>query len=139
MPRTLHLIKGVFLLALLLTGCRSTGGSQSNGRGSSGGQVINMDEVADVGYSSIEEVLVARVSGVRWSPDGSGIIIRGPRSIQGDNQPLYVVDDVPSAVRPQLNLHDVHEIEVVKDAAALSRFGSRGMHGVILVRTKRGD
>ncbi len=130
------------LLALLIlqTGCRSTQGAQDESEtGAYGGHVIKMEDVEAVGYSSIEDVLVSRVPGVRWAPGGSGIIIRGPRSIQGSNEPLYVIDGVPSSARPSMSLTDVEEIEVVKDAASLARFGSRGQYGAVLIRTKKAD
>lgn len=98
-----------------------------------------MDEVEAVGYASIEEVLISRVPGVRRSPDGRGIIIRGPRSIQGSNEPLYVIDGVPSGSRPQISLTDVDEIEVLSDPAMLAHYGSRGQNGVVLIRTKSPD
>lgn len=124
-------------LVLLLAGCGTTEGGREHSEGRTGGHVVDMEDIEVAGYSSIEEVLVSRVPGVRWSPDGTGIILRGPRSIQGNNEPLYVVDGVPSGNRsPSLDLQEVDEIEVLTDPSALARYGSRGMHGIILIRMK---
>ena len=126
-----------FVLFLLLSGCSSAERSGDRSEGSSGGNLIRMDDVEALGYSSIEELLIARVPGVRRSPGGRGIIIRGTRTIRGSNAPLYVVDGVPSSASPTLSLHDVHEIEVLKSPTEVAKFGSRGMHGVVLIRTKK--
>lgn len=98
--------------------------------------MIRMDDVEALAYPSIEELLIARVPGVRRAPDGNGIIIRGTRTIHGSNAPLYVVDGVPSSASPMLSLQDIHEIEVLKSPTEVAKFGSLGMHGVVLIRTK---
>ncbi len=141
MPRFLPVIAPILLALLFMqTGCRSSDGIKDDSDSSSrGGHVVKMEEVEALGYSSIEDVLISRVPGVRRAPDGVGIIIRGARSIQGSNEPLYIVDNIPSSARPQISLTDVEEIEVVKDAAALAGYGSRGQHGAVLIRTKSPD
>ncbi len=98
--------------------------------------MIFMKDVEALGYQSIEEVLIARVPGVRRSPDGQGIVLRGTRSIRGSNEPLYVIDGVPSSTSPMLSLQDVEEIEVLKSPTDVARYGSQGMHGVVLIRTR---
>lgn len=80
--------------------------------------------------------------------------IRGSASITANNQPLYVVDGVPivSEDLSQLGLggqgiraitglstEDIASIDVLKDAAAASIYGSRGSNGVVLITTKRGQ
>ena len=79
--------------------------------------------------------------------------VRGPASITASSQPLYVVDGVPmiSEDLSQLDLggqgiraitglssEDIESIDVLKDAAAASIYGSRGSNGVVLITTKRG-
>lgn len=127
---------GSFAIFLLLNSCSSAERSGDRSKETSGGNVIRMDDVDALAYPSIEELLISRVPGVRRAPDGRGVVIRGIRTIRGSNQPLYVVDGVPSFASPTLNLHDVHEIEVLKSPTEIARFGSQGMHGVILIRTK---
>ncbi|QDK83704.1 SusC/RagA family TonB-linked outer membrane protein [Spirosoma sp. KCTC 42546] len=65
--------------------------------------------------------------------------IRGGNSLQGSNEPLYVVDGfalsgAPNAISP----NDIESMEVLKDASATAIYGSRGANGVILITTKRG-
>src|SRR5690606_32587964 len=66
--------------------------------------------------------------------------IRGTNSIQGSNEPLYVIDGFPtSGSNPTIiNNLDIESIEVLKDASATAIFGSRGANGVVLITTKGG-
>lgn len=68
------------------------------------------------------------------------IRIRGERSLNATNSPLFVVDGIPlqGAGIENLNPGDIESIEVLKDASSTAIFGSRGANGVILVTTKRG-
>lgn len=66
--------------------------------------------------------------------------VRGPSSVSGDNQPLIVVDGmIISGQLTNLNPNDIASVEVLKDAAATSIYGSQGANGVILVTTRRGN
>jgi TonB-dependent starch-binding outer membrane protein SusC len=65
--------------------------------------------------------------------------VRGTNSIQGNNEPLYVVDGFPYSGNPTLlNNGDIESIEVLKDASATAIYGSRGANGVVLITTKQG-
>ena len=68
------------------------------------------------------------------------IIIRGNRSIQASNTPLYVVDGIPLAIgnMTDFNPNDINSVEILKDASATAIYGSRGANGVILITTKKG-
>lgn len=69
------------------------------------------------------------------------ILLRGVGSINADTEPLIVVDGVqmPSGFSSSaINVNDIEDISILKDAAATSIYGSRGSNGVILVTTKRG-
>ncbi len=65
--------------------------------------------------------------------------VRGVNSVQGSNEPLYVIDGFPvgSGVAI-LNNADIESLEVLKDASATAIYGSRGANGVVLITTKRG-
>jgi len=69
------------------------------------------------------------------------IRIRGNRSINASNDPLYVVDGIPlaSGSMADINPNDISSIEVLKDASATAIYGSRGANGVVLVSTKKGQ
>jgi TonB-linked SusC/RagA family outer membrane protein len=68
------------------------------------------------------------------------IRIRGERSLNASNSPLYVVDGVPlqGTGIESLNPNDIEAIDVLKDASATAIYGSRAANGVVLVTTKRG-
>ena len=68
------------------------------------------------------------------------IRIRGNRSLNASNSPLYVVDGVPlsSGGIETLNPRDIESIDILKDASSTAIYGSRGANGVVLVTTKRG-
>lgn len=81
---------------------------------------------------------VTQTSGLPGS--GTSISLRGTGSIQGSNQPLYIVDGVIlSADAVDIDPQDIKNIEVVKGAAAASLYGSRAQNGIINITTKRGE
>jgi TonB-dependent starch-binding outer membrane protein SusC len=73
--------------------------------------------------------------------------IRGTRSINASNDPLYVVDGIPivsalgvtSFSLNDISPNDIQSVEVLKDASATAIYGSRGSNGVILITTKKGS
>ena len=103
-----------------------------------------------------------RVAGVNVTKSATGpagssrVIIRGNKSIGGDNQPLYVIDGIPMDNSQfgqvgvwggtdqgdgltSLNPEDIESVTVLKGAAAAALYGSRGGYGVINVTTKKGS
>lgn len=93
---------------------------------------------------TVVDMLVGRFPGVevrQLSNGTASIRIRGSRSFRSSEEPLIVVDGIPQISGSQalidLSPHDVESIEVLKDAAATSVFGSRGANGVILISTRR--
>lgn len=126
---------------------------------------ISEKSLREVPITGIDQALQGRVAGVQVTqtsgqPGGSvNIRIRGTSSITAGNEPLYVIDGVPfynwgttnnngpagifgtgvvhnalSAINP----NDIVSMEVLKDAAAASIYGSRAANGVVLITTKRG-
>ena len=69
-----------------------------------------------------------------------GINIRGVRSINAEQGPLYVVDGmiIQNGGIENINPSDIESIDILKDASATAIYGSRGANGVILVTTKKG-
>lgn len=96
--------------------------------------------------ANVLQALSGRAPGVQviqntGSPGGAvSIRIRGTNSVQGSNEPLYVVDGFPmSGSNPTiLNNTDIESIEVLKDASATAIYGSRGANGVVLITTRQG-
>lgn len=139
----------VALLVTLTSACAS-GRSQRNDEPKpaptpSGSSSVSSKEIENQPGKPIEEILASRVSGVRVTRAADGGIavqIRGSTSILGDNAPLYVVDGVPITPGPGgsltgINPYDIASIEVLKDAASTSMYGSRGANGVIVIKTKK--
>lgn len=97
--------------------------------------------------ASFIQTLQGQVPGLNIST-GSGqpganstVILRGYGSINGNVEPLYVIDGVPLTVDNfrSLNPNDIESVSVLKDAGATAIYGNRGANGVIIVTTKRGD
>jgi TonB-linked SusC/RagA family outer membrane protein len=92
-----------------------------------------------------DQILQGRAAGVQvtnaaGAPGGDvRIRIRGANSINGDNNPLYVVDGFVGADFNTINPEDIASIQVLKDASATAVYGSRGANGVIIITTKSGS
>ena len=126
-------------------------------------QVLNAKDLNTAGTSSLANAMQGKLTGVdiRTSSGAPGasaqIVIRGARSFDGNNTPLYVVDGMPIASRPDfdteksvtgsdyasrtidLNPDDIESINVLKGQAASALYGIRASNGVILITTKRGS
>ena len=74
------------------------------------------------------------------SPAGSATVrIRGIGSFNSSQDPLYIVDGVPmTSSLNTLNANDIESMQVLKDAASASIYGSRAANGVIIITTKKG-
>lgn len=73
-------------------------------------------------------------------PGGTvSVRIRGNSSFNAGNDPLYVIDGVPSGDITTINTNDIESIEVLKDASASAIYGARAANGVIILTTKRGQ
>src|SRR5690606_35646771 len=97
--------------------------------------------------SRVDQALQGRAAGVEVTSNngapgnGSTIRIRGNSSINGNSNPLYVVDGFIVGTGFNLNninINDIESLEVLKDATALAIYGTRGASGVILITTKSG-
>jgi TonB-dependent SusC/RagA subfamily outer membrane receptor len=93
---------------------------------------------------SIEEYLASRSAGVDVGHVGSTLTVRlrGAALAYGVNQPLYIVDGVPFTPSADgglsgINPYDVASIRALRDPADLAMYGSRGMNGVIIIKTKK--
>ena len=89
------------------------------------------------------KALQGKVPGLNIAADGnpSGaatVRIRGVGTLN-DNDPLYIIDGVPTkSGMHELNPNDIESIQILKDAASASIYGSRAANGVIIITTKRG-
>jgi len=93
----------------------------------------------DLGAALQGQIAGVNVSASSGQPGAeSNIQIRGLSSVTGANSPLFVVDGIPYAGDPKLSINEIESIDVLKDAASASIYGTRGSGGVILITTKRG-
>ncbi len=105
--------------------------------------VVSMDEISKQNENNPMKALQGRVPGMNITADGnpSGsttIRIRGIGTLN-NNDPLYIIDGVPTkGGMHELNGNDIESIQVLKDAASASIYGSRAANGVIIVTTKKG-
>ena len=125
---------------------------------------LRPDEMDASKSVTLDNLLQGKVAGLvvgstNTTPGAAtSITIRGASSLRGDNQPLYVIDNIPQASTGEfassafgdddyqtaadplssLNPSDIESIEVLKDASATAIYGSRGANGVILITTKKG-
>ncbi len=132
---------------------------------------VDVAEITKGVSASINGLLEGSVAGLQVTPTsgqpgaGTSLRIRGGSSVQGGNEPLYVIDGFPiynqsnssgvfniketgsqmgspthETIDPlsMLNPADIESISVLKDASATAIYGSRGANGVIIITTKKG-
>ena len=105
--------------------------------------VVSVDEIAKQNENNPIKALQGRVPGMNITADGSPsgtatVRIRGIGTLN-NNDPLYIVDGVPTkSGMHELNGNDIESIQVLKDAASASIYGSRAANGVIIITTKKG-
>ena len=119
------------------------------------GSVSSIDEKAikQGVNTSIEQAMQGRIAGVQVTQNsgapggGISVQIRGINSLNGGNEPLYVIDGIAvsgqtsgsTSVLSTINPSDITSLEVLKDASATAIYGSRASNGVVLITTKKGQ
>jgi TonB-dependent SusC/RagA subfamily outer membrane receptor len=107
--------------------------------------VVSMNDVKNIPVGSPIQSLQGRVPGMNITKDGTpgggtrSVLIRGINTL-GNNDPLYIVDGQPvdSKVMDRMDPNDIESLQVLKDAASASIYGSRASNGVIILTTKKG-
>lgn len=105
--------------------------------------VVSVNELAKQNESNPIKAMQGRVPGMNIAADGSPsgsatVRIRGLGTLN-NNDPLYIIDGVPTkSGMHELNGNDIESIQVLKDAASASIYGSRAANGVIVITTKKG-
>jgi len=121
-------------------------GTERKGKVTGSVSVVKAEKIGSVPLGSFDQILQGQAPGL-YVTAGSGqpgasakVRIRGSHSINGGNDPLYVLDGVPITAGDfaALNPNDFSSVSVLKDAASTSIYGSRGSSGVILITTSKG-
>ncbi|HKK80912.1 MAG TPA: TonB-dependent receptor plug domain-containing protein, partial [Prolixibacteraceae bacterium] len=120
---------------------------------------VSSDDMTNKATSSLTSALQGKAAGVQISSSSGvpgskvNIKIRGENSINSSTDPLWVIDGMPvysggglektigstgQDPMSMINVDDIESVEILKDAAATSIYGSRGSNGVIIVTTKSG-
>lgn len=130
----------------------------------------NVQEVAGDIVNSVKDAnfmnsLSGKVAGLQINASASGaggstrVVMRGVKSLNGDNNALYVVDGIPlPSLRSRqtegiyetpdggdyegianINPEDIESMSVLTGATAAALYGSQGANGVILITTRRGE
>jgi TonB-dependent starch-binding outer membrane protein SusC len=108
---------------------------------------VTKEEIDRTRLTRLEDLIRSRIPGVQvfHRRNGElGIRVRGPSTLNGNNDALIVLDGLPLAeataglALASLNPHDVQRIDVLKDAGSTAIYGSRGTNGVVIIQTRRG-
>ena len=106
--------------------------------------VVSVAELAKQNENNPMKALQGRVPGMNIQADGNlegaaTVRIRGEGTLNSGVDPLYIIDGVPTTSgMHELNGNDIESIQVLKDAASASIYGSRAANGVIIITTKKG-
>lgn len=106
-------------------------------------QSVSSKELSKLVTTDVTETLNGRVGGVLVNKTSNRpgsdtkIEIRGINSFNFSNEPLYVIDGVPSQTGMRhLNAADIESVDILKDASSSAIYGSRGANGVVIITTK---
>ena len=106
--------------------------------------VVKTDELKSSSDTDPMRALQGKVPGMtitsNGSPVGAGTVrIRGIGSFNSSQDPLFIIDGVPTTTNLNtLNMNDIESMQVLKDAASASIYGSRAANGVIIITTRQG-
>jgi len=117
-------------------------------------QAVTLNEVVMVspGYStkkavtySVSQTFHGQAAGVsithnKRKTGSAGVVVRGTKTLNNSNNPIYIVDGVPVKEEEfrNINQDDISKVNVLKDAAATSLYGNRAANGAVVVETKNG-
>ena len=147
-PRMLPLM-AFAAVTTVATSCVQRGGTSADPQqpapATSSRGTITANDLSQQPGKSIEEVLAGRIAGVQVGRDETGALtvrVRGGSSINGSNEPLYVIDGVsiqpgPGGSLAGINPSDIESIQVLRDAMATAAYGVRGANGVIVIKMKK--
>lgn len=107
--------------------------------------VVSTKDIDERPIVSAAQALQGKAAGIQVvqpsGAPGSGLSVRvrGATSVQASNEPLYVVDGMPTDEISSLSPGDIESLQVLKDASSAAIYGARAANGVVLITTKRGN
>lgn len=109
-------------------------------------QVVNNAEITQANNPNAVQALTGKVSGLQINTTNNSVnsttrvVLRGPRSISGNNQALVVIDGVISTLSILQNIPPevIDNMNVIKGMQGAALYGEQGSNGVIIVTTKKG-
>jgi TonB-linked SusC/RagA family outer membrane protein len=107
--------------------------------------VVDQKAIQERPIISAAQALQGKAAGVQVTqPSGKpgaglSVRVRGSTSVIAGNEPLYVIDGVPTTNTSGLNPQDIASMSVLKDASSSAIYGARAANGVVLITTKRGE
>lgn len=112
----------------------------------SSSQVVGAKDINQAASSNMADALTSKVAGLQINNTNNGVkpsysvVLRGNRSLYGDNSALVVIDGAISTMNiyQQIPPDAVESVNVIKGPAGAALYGSRGSNGVLIVTTKRG-
>jgi tonB-linked outer membrane protein, susC/ragA family len=119
-------------------------GSQSRRNVTGSVSKVNMSDMESRPNTNVTQALRGQVAGVQFTDNGrpgqnGSILVRGPRSLSGGNDPLIILDGIYfNGSMIDINPNDIESMEVLKDASSAAIYGSRAANGVILITSKKG-
>lgn len=105
---------------------------------------VSEKEIAERPIISAAQAMQGKAAGVQViQPSGKpgvgmSVRVRGATSLNSGNDPLYVVDGIPTTDISNINPTDIESMQILKDASSAAIYGSRSANGVVLITTKRG-
>ncbi|REA62015.1 TonB-dependent receptor [Dyadobacter luteus] len=119
-------------------------GTQKRGDVTTSIASVNTKDIEERPILQAAQALQGKAAGVQVTqPSGKpgaalSIRVRGATSVQAGNEPLYVIDGVPTMDTRDLNVNDIESMQVLKDASSAAIYGARASNGVVIITTKRG-
>jgi len=107
--------------------------------------VVKNDDIVRTPTNNAIEAIQGMVTGMTITRQSGAagasvdILVRGNRSINGSNSPLFIIDGIQGAKFEDINASDIESINVLKDASSTAIYGSQGANGVIIITTKKGQ
>ena len=106
--------------------------------------VVSTNDIEERPIMSAAQAIQGRAAGIQVvqpsGTPGAGVTIRvrGATSVEASNEPLYVVDGLPTNDISSISPNDIQSMQVLKDASSAAIYGARAANGVVLITTKRG-